>query len=132
MEEITFNQLSNEGLVFLGCGGDINQWTSGIQDALPNDAKDLFDQPRKLITSGGRIDLVYPFKNNGNVRIPMSLVMWRLSFGDCSWISDYKVNYQGHHNVCQPIQQCSSVTTVTQRKKNQIGTRELKALGIVQ
>lgn len=60
-----------------------------------------FDNPFVLITTGGRKDLVFPFSaaywaEDGSQS--GRLACWRINFGDCSWISDYKVNYAAHHN----------------------------------
>jgi hypothetical protein len=85
----------HEGLVFVGCGGDLEEWTTGIKLLLPADCQGIFGDFSLLVTSGGRHDLVLPFLDGAAT--PMSLVSWRLRFGDCSWISDYLVNYRDHH-----------------------------------
>lgn len=96
LQRIQFKDLKGtEGLVFLGCGGDLDEWANGIKLMLPADCQGIFGEFSLLISSGGRHDLVLPFlKGKGT---PMSLVTWRLRFGDCSWISDYRVNYRDHH-----------------------------------
>jgi len=49
-----------------------------------------------LKTSGGRTDLVLMF-NNGDALNVGKLAMWRLRYGDASWVSDYIVNYAKQH-----------------------------------
>jgi hypothetical protein len=88
--------LGHEGLVFVGCGGDLEEWTNGIKLLLPMDCQGIFGEFSLLVSSGGRHDLVLPFLDG--TATPMSLVTWRLRFGDCSWISDYIVNYRDHHH----------------------------------
>lgn len=96
LPRIEFKDLKgHEGLVFVGCGGDLEEWTTGIKLLLPADRQGIFGDFSLLVTSGGRHDLVLPFLDGAAT--PMSLVSWRLHFGDCSWISDYLVNYRDHH-----------------------------------
>lgn len=87
-----------EGLVLLGCAGDHNEWVEGVSGMLIDelDAKpDFLNEVHLLTTTGGRHDLVLMFDSD---KISVGkLAMWRLSFGDCSWLSDYVVNYRDHH-----------------------------------
>lgn len=88
----------NDGLVFTGCGGDLFEWINGITEILTNEhivEWGTFDTPFSLCTSGGRTDLVFPFADGKGAT--GALMMWRLRFGDASWISDYVVNYKSHH-----------------------------------
>jgi hypothetical protein len=97
LQRIQFKDLKGtEGLVFLGCGGDLDEWTNGIKLMLPADCQGIFGEFSLLVSSGGRHDLVLPFLEGKGT--PMSLIAWRLRFGDCSWISDYRVNYRDHHH----------------------------------
>lgn len=102
MKQIKFNDLLDipEGLILLGCGGDLNEWINGVLDILFEkeiiESKDDFGEPVCLTTSGGRIDLVFPFAENNKINIG-KLAMWRLQFGDASWASDYIVNYEDQH-----------------------------------
>lgn len=101
----SFSDLSTvgEGMVFLGCG-EPEQWQKGLNELWIEQGfiKPVwFQEPFTLETSGGRTDLVFPFSaayfEEDGSQIGR-LAMWRLRFGDCSWISDYKVNYAKHHN----------------------------------
>jgi hypothetical protein len=57
---------------------------------------EIFSGMYKLTTSGGRIDLVLFFKPGGPLHMG-KMAMWRLRFGECSWISDYLQNYGDQH-----------------------------------
>lgn len=93
----------SDGLVFLGCGGDIMEWANGMMNMMIDEkvaTGKTFDSPFQVVTTGGRIDLVFPFAKNGDhSKVVPKLAMWRLTFGDCSWMSDYIVNYAKHHAV---------------------------------
>ena len=87
-----------EGIVLLGAGGDLNEWINGISGILKDEkiAKENVDVIWKdcytLTSTGGRTDLVLvPLENTLEWG---KLAVWRLVFGDCSWISDYVVNYR--------------------------------------
>jgi hypothetical protein len=110
MENVSFQEFKEkteekEGIVLLGCGGDLKKWFNGVGEVLykekiltieefPKDMTIIFPESYVLKTTGGRIDLalVVNFDKVDYGKI----VMWRLRFGDCSWISDYKVNYESH------------------------------------
>ncbi len=102
MIQKSFNDISdNEGLVLLGCGGNLEEWESGVINILSTENianKSDFTEAFSLITTGGRIDLVLPFSAENKINIG-KLAIWRLTFGDCSWISDYLVNYRSHHGL---------------------------------
>jgi hypothetical protein len=103
LQRIQFKDLKGtEGLVFLGCGGDLDEWGNGIKLMLPADCQGIFGEFSLLISSGCRHDLVLPFLEGQDT--PMSLIAWRVHFGDCSWISDYRVNYRDHHHLHPYIQ----------------------------
>jgi hypothetical protein len=91
-----FKATENEGLIFYGCGGDLNDWVSGISERLieENIIKETPDAWHTFVTSGGRIDLVMEFPKDIDVG---RLAIWRLNFGDCGWWSDYIVNYEHQH-----------------------------------
>ena len=100
METKTFADIKeSEGLVLLGCS-DPDEWEKGVLELLD---KERLAQPTDFLkayqvkTSGGRTDVVIPFKPVNAIQIG-KLAIWRLKFGDCSWISDYKVNYAKQHN----------------------------------
>ena len=100
-----FKELNNEGIVLLGCGGDLQEWINGVSNlfneekitAITSEPKDMFLNAIELITTGGRTDLALIF-NNGCEFNMGKMAIWRLSFGDCSWISDYVVNYAEQHD----------------------------------
>jgi len=84
-----------DALVFLGCGGDLKKWVSGISGILTEENIMKPDSEWFVLkTTGGRTDLVCPLNDTVNLA---KLAMWRLRFGDCSWWSDYAVNYADHH-----------------------------------
>ncbi len=39
----------------------------------------------------------------------ISMAMWGLSFGDCSWISDYVVNYAEQHGFTRSEEDLSEM-----------------------
>ena len=102
-----FKDLKNaeEGIVLLGAGGDIHEWINGVSKTLfdrgiaeTKEPEKLWKSATKLTTTGGRTDLVLEFSKVDNFDL-QKLAIWRISFGDCSWISDYKVNYIGQHTI---------------------------------
>ncbi len=86
-----------EGLVLLGCGGDLNEWVEGVTKILVDEGIALTDTPFEeaisLTSTGGRTDLILMFGENVDVG---KMAIWRLRFGDNSWLSDYVVNYVDH------------------------------------
>ena len=90
----------HEGIVLLGAGGDQQKWITGVTQLLKDEgvaqSNFKFSRAINLTTTGGRNDLFLVFESGIDVG---KLVMWRLRFGDCSWWSDYKVNYAEHHGV---------------------------------
>jgi len=52
----------------------------------------------ELTTSGGRVDLAFVFQEKTKIDMG-KLAMWRLRFGDCSWITDYQINYANQHQT---------------------------------
>jgi len=104
VKDITFDDLLNlpDGLVLLGTGGDLQQWIDGVvgvwneEGLVEGPPEEVISNVYKLTTTGGRIDLVLIFKKGFDIN---KLAMWRLGFGDASWVSDYKDNYRGQHNA---------------------------------
>lgn len=88
-----------EGLVFLGASEPM-EWVVGIRELLKKelDIQDAIfeDKHYFLKTSGGRQDVVFMFGPKAGPHIP-KLCLWRIRFGDASWLSDYVVNYAHHH-----------------------------------
>ena len=91
--------LQCEGLVLIGAGGDPCEWVSGIEARWKAEGITVTENPIEnayiLRTTNGRTDLVLVYKQNA-VRMPL-LAFWRLRFGDCSWLSDYCINYKSQH-----------------------------------
>jgi hypothetical protein len=99
-----------EGIVCLGAGGDPQEWIDGISGIWNDEgigqgtAEDFISDAFLLTTSGGRTDLVLVFKEDAKLSMG-KLAMWRLRFGDCSWISDYLVNYAKQHGQASDIEE---------------------------
>lgn len=107
MENNTFFNLkeavminNTDGIVLLGCGGDKNEWIHGITDILQKEKivptgkiNEIWGEIVLLETTGGRNDIALTFKDGVNYNMG-KFAMWRLGFGDCSWISDYVENYE--------------------------------------
>lgn len=107
VKQISFNDFkkahkSDEGIVLLGTGGDIAEWVNGVNQTLNDEGiakgtpKDLWSAIYVLTTSGGRTDTALVFAKGDKINIG-KMAMWRLKFGDCSWISDYFDNYAKQH-----------------------------------
>lgn len=88
-----------EGLVLQGCGGDLDEWVTGINDMLTEEGI-LLEGTRindcKSFTHGSVTCLLFPFKD---VKLDIGkLAMWRLKthsqFGGM-WLSDYVPNRLG-------------------------------------
>ena len=93
-----------EGIVLLGAGGSLDEWINGITELLKKedivttgDPKDSFMGAYELTTTGGRTDLALVFSNKKKQINLGKMAMWRLKFGDTSWISDYLDNYKSQH-----------------------------------
>lgn len=104
-------KLSNkgfEGICFLGTGGELKEWINGINDLLNQEGigqgttQDKFQGVYSTKTSGGRADLILIFKTKSAAVDIGKMAMWRLRFGDTSWLSDYVVNYKNQHESKQP------------------------------
>ena len=62
LQRIQFKDLKGtEGLVFLGCGGDLDEWTNGIKLMLPTDCQGIFGEFSLLISSGGHTHTIVPY-----------------------------------------------------------------------
>jgi len=92
----------HEGIVCLGCGGGIQEWVNGVTQTLIDekivDSPEPWKMIHQLTTSGGRIDLSFIMAHSANFNMS-KMAIWRLKFGNCSWVSDYIVNYASHHNT---------------------------------
>ena len=107
IEDRPFSAISRrkEGIVFLGAGGDLKEWVQGVTGELQNQGivSDMswFDDVYTVTTSGGRTDLVFTFNRKHKINIG-KLAIWRLEWGDASWVSDYLENYAGQHGAEPP------------------------------
>ncbi len=105
INETTFEELptNGEGFVFMGCGSDLNEWVTGIPRVMKDENVIKDNDPflwniYKLVTTGGRIDLLFLPKQRNFIDLGKAAI-WRLKFGDCSWLSDYLVNYADQHLI---------------------------------
>lgn len=104
VNEATFMNLmeigrDKDGLVLLGAGGDLQEWIDGVKSLLKEGgvASPEFEvtEAHKVTTTSGRTDLLLLFDwSTVNVG---KLAIWRIGFGDCSWLSDYVNNYADQH-----------------------------------
>jgi len=94
--------IKKEGIVLLGTGGDIAEWVNGVTKVLNDEGiakgttKDLWSEIYVMKTTGGRSDTALVFAEGDHINVG-KMAMWRLKFGDCSWISDYLDNYAKQH-----------------------------------
>ena len=91
---------NKEGLILQGCGGDLSEWTDGINEMLTESG---------ILKGGTKFTEVYEFQNEGltclmfpfddNVKLAVGkLAMWRLQTHDQfggTWLSDYVPNRLG-------------------------------------
>ncbi len=104
MEKINFQDFQKEtkgqeGIVLLGCGGELSEWTDGVTKLLLGEeiiTTNGFSKIFVLETTGGRTDIAMVLNPLSKVNIG-KMAIWRLQFGDCSWISDYVDNYANQH-----------------------------------
>lgn len=112
-KEITFKELkkiskSTEGFVLMGCGGSIEEWVNGITEMLheekalkSKEADKVWEKALKVLTTGGRTDLILTFpKKPSNIKLGR-LAIVRLAIHEDfsnSWLSDYIPNYRNQHS----------------------------------
>lgn len=93
-----------EGIVITGAGKPFEEWVKGISKTWKDEGISKSDIPEDNFSSvfvvddnkredGGRTDLVMVFNQKADLNIG-KMAMWRLRFGDCSWLSDFKDNYK--------------------------------------
>lgn len=110
IEDRPFTAISRrkEGIIFLGAGGDLKEWVRGVTSELETQGivsdQSWFDDVYTVTTSGGRTDLVFTFNPKHKINIG-KLAIWRLQWGDASWISDYLVNYADQHGAKAPTRE---------------------------
>lgn len=104
IEEATFQKIvkisksGKEGLVFLGTGDDLQEWITGIKkiwkdEGFITDNENPILEAYHSVSTGGRNDLTLVLES----KFINKLIIWRIAFGDCSWISDFIVNYAKHY-----------------------------------
>lgn len=111
MEKISFQDFikettGQEGIVLIGCGGELSEWTDGVTKLLLDEeiiTTNGFSKIFILETTGGRIDIAMVLNPLSKVNIG-KMAIWRLGFGDCSWISDYKSNYADQHGFISSVE----------------------------
>ena len=104
VKQISINELKkmtdSEGLIFQGCGGNLQEWVDGINDILTEEG---------ILLNSSRFKEVYVFEHEGltNLLFKMSndvkldigkLSMWRLRTHENfngKWLSDYLMNRLG-------------------------------------
>lgn len=98
-EEFNYLASNYEGIVLLGSGGDLSKYVDGISQMFFDekisqtvDPYEMFSDIYLLETTEGRSDLAFIFNPDYDFDIG-KMAIWRLCFGDCSWVSDYVVNY---------------------------------------
>lgn len=98
-----YDNTRRDGLVFLGAGGDLQDWIKGVPEyllkegiAISEKFEDSFQDAYVMTSSGGRIDLAFRFKQEYTLNLS-KLALWRVRFGHCSWISDFFINYREHY-----------------------------------
>jgi hypothetical protein len=107
VKQVSFEEFRNsvkdkEGIVLLGAGGDPMEWINGVTNILQTkeivkcDEEELWLEAYSMQRGPNRTDLALVFNPLGFEfkLIDLSkMAMWRIQFGDCSWISDYLVNF---------------------------------------
>ena len=105
----------HEGLVLQGCGGDLKEWTDGINQMLEQEG---------ILPKGKRLDEVAVFKNEGMTNLLFffgeekldmgKLAVWRLQthaqFGG-TWMSDYVNNRLGGF-ICEDVSEKPNCTLI--------------------
>lgn len=104
VQEISKDQLrrmeDQEGLIFQGCGGDLQEWVDGINQILTEEGilkKGAKFEEAYSFQHDGLTCLLFPFKEGLELDV-QKLAVWRLqthpNFGG-TWLSDYVPNRLG-------------------------------------
>lgn len=94
----------DEGIVFPGCGGDLNEWIGGVNEMLTEEG---------ILLNGTKFSEVSVFKHDnltnllfhftGDVELSIGrLAIWRIATNNqfsAKWLSDYVDNYLGGFEV---------------------------------
>lgn len=106
-EKIRFSELrefegsDGFGIIVTGAGGKVSEWVNGIEGVLKEAGivdKEVPTFIRSAIVDGnvlgnkGRRDLLLVFNPEAKVNVG-KLAVWRIQFGDVSWVDDFMVNY---------------------------------------
>lgn len=90
----------DEGIIFPGCGGDLNEWIDGVNEILTEEG---------ILLNGTKFSEVSVFKHDnltnllfhftGDVELSIGrLAIWRIATNEhfgAKWLSDYVDNYLG-------------------------------------
>lgn len=107
---LSFEELCNRkeelGIVILGAGGELNEWTEGISKQLKDEGISKTDRvfseygivTGNVAGDGGRTDAYFFFNKNNKINVG-KLAMWRIKFGNASWIDDFCMNYAEDYDV---------------------------------
>lgn len=98
--EFAEDQKKHFGIVILGAGEPHQEWVDGISKMLLDEkiypVEPVFDTAYILsdnaLETEGRTDLVLYFSKEADANVG-KLAMWRLRFGNCSWMDDFIVNH---------------------------------------
>ena len=76
-------------------------WIGGVLEMLGDEdivhSPEAFQETALVLTStGGLTDIVMLFGDVSQIEMG-KMAMWRLRFGDCSWVSDFITNYRDHY-----------------------------------
>jgi hypothetical protein len=113
MKIITLEELRGrpctEGLILQGCGGDLNEWVTGINEMLTEEGILLDGDTFKDVSSFEHDGVTNLLFSMDNVKLDVGrLAMWRLQSHDTfggKWLSDYLPNRLGvEHDRTQESQ----------------------------
>lgn len=98
-QEFRANYSDKLGLVLLGAGEPHEEWSSGLADLLVDECdavqpvfSEAFALSGNVRGPKGRTDLVLVVSPESKVNVG-KLAMFRIRFGDASWLDDFAVNY---------------------------------------
>ena len=89
-----------EGIIFTGCGGDLNEWIEGVNHMFTEE---------EILLNGGTFSRVSAFKHDNSTNLLFHftedvdinlgrLAIWRIATSrhwNAKWLSDYVDNYLG-------------------------------------
>ena len=103
MKQISLDELRGrpctEGLILQGCGGDLKEWVTGINETLTKEGILLDGDTFKDVSSFEHSGVTNLLFSMDNVKLDVGrLAMWRLKSHDTfggTWLSDYLPNRLG-------------------------------------